>query len=65
VSGAATPSSGGDAMGSSASNTAGVLVRGIDPESIGQVIDLEKNIEVGEFEYLTSPRSSRQLPPTR
>ena len=43
--GKATPVAGGDAMGSSASNTAGTLVRGIDPKTICDVIDLEKNIE--------------------
>lgn len=53
--GAATPVVAGDAMGSSNSNTAGVLLRGIDPESIGNVIELKKNIEVGKFEYLTDP----------
>lgn len=61
--GAATPVVAGDAMGSSASNTAGALVRGIDPETIGQVIDLKQNIEVGKFEYLTSPEKLAALPP--
>lgn len=60
--GKATPVVGGDAMGSSASNTAGALVRGIDPETIGDVIDLEKNIEVGRFEYLTDPSKLANLP---
>ncbi len=61
--GKATPVVGGDAMGSSASNTAGVLVRGIDAKTIGDVIDLEKNIEVGQFEYLTTPEKLTELPP--
>jgi lipoprotein-releasing system permease protein len=61
--GAATPVVAGDAMGSSASNTAGALVRGIDPETIGQVIDLKQNIEVGKFEYLTTPEKLAALPP--
>ena len=61
--GRATPVVGGDAMGSSASNTAGALVRGIDPQTIGDVIDLAKNIEVGQFEYLTSPEKLTELPP--
>jgi lipoprotein-releasing system permease protein len=61
--GAATPVVAGDAMGSSASNTAGTLVRGIDPDSIGDVIDLEKNIEVGRFEYLTDTEALANLPP--
>ncbi|HEY4118343.1 MAG TPA: ABC transporter permease [Byssovorax sp.] len=61
--GAATPVVGGDAMGSSASNTAGVLVRGIDPDSIGKVVDLKKNIEVGAFDYLLDPEKLVSLPP--
>jgi lipoprotein-releasing system permease protein len=61
--GAATPVVAGDAMGSSSSNTAGALVRGIDPETIGQVIDLRKNIEVGRFEYLEDPDKLANLPP--
>jgi len=60
--GKATPVVGGDAMGSSASNTAGALVRGIDPATINQVIDLDKNIESGRFEYLTDPAKLAELP---
>jgi lipoprotein-releasing system permease protein len=60
--GAATPVVAGEAMGSSASNTAGSLVRGIDPDSISQVIDLVKNIEVGKFEYLREPEKLTSLP---
>jgi lipoprotein-releasing system permease protein len=52
---AATPVVTGEAMASSQSNTAGVLIRGIDPDSIGSVIDLVKNIEVGKFDYLSDP----------
>jgi lipoprotein-releasing system permease protein len=59
---AATPVAGGEAMASSASNTAGVLLRGVDPESIGTVIDLMRNIEVGRFEYLTDPQALADLP---
>ncbi len=66
--GAATPVVAGDAMGSSNSNTAGVLVRGIDPETIGQVIDLRENIKfenggVGKWEYLEDPEKLVTLPP--
>lgn len=61
--GAATPVVAGDAMGSSASNTAGALVRGIDTQTIGQVIDLRDNIEVGRFEYLDEPEKLANLPP--
>jgi len=61
--GHATPVVTGDAMSSSATNTAGTLVRGIDPESIGDVINLKKNIEVGRFAYLTNPERLLKLPP--
>jgi lipoprotein-releasing system permease protein len=50
-------------MASSSSNTSGALVRGIDPGSIGNVIDLLKNIEVGKFEYLEHPEKLTRLPP--
>jgi len=52
---AATPVVTGEAMASSQSNTAGVLLRGVDPASIGSVIELVKNIEVGKFDYLADP----------
>jgi lipoprotein-releasing system permease protein len=52
---AASPVVTGEAMASSQSNTAGVLIRGIEPASIGSVIDLVQNIEVGRFEYLSDP----------
>jgi len=60
--GAATPVAAGEAMGSSASNTAGALVRGIDTNTIGQVIDLRNNIEVGKFEYLDDLETLANLP---
>jgi lipoprotein-releasing system permease protein len=60
---AVTPVVSGEAMASSPANTAGVLVRGIDSESIGSVIDLLKNIEVGKFDYLKDPQRLLQLPP--
>jgi lipoprotein-releasing system permease protein len=60
---AATPVAGGEAMASSSSNTAGVLLRGIDPNSIGDVIDLKKNIEVGRWAYLTDWKRLAELPP--
>jgi lipoprotein-releasing system permease protein len=61
--GAATPVVGGEAMASSASNTAGALVRGIDPDTIGTVIDLKDNIEVGKFEYFLHPAKLLELGP--
>ena len=59
---AATPVVRGEGMASSSSNTSGALVRGIDPGSIGNVIDLLKNIEVGKFEYLENPDKLTRLP---
>jgi lipoprotein-releasing system permease protein len=61
--GAATPVAGGDAMASSATNTAGVLMRGIDPASVADVINLKKNIEYGKFDYLASPERILKIPP--
>ncbi len=60
--GAATPVVAGDAMSSSASNTAGVLVRGIDPDTIGTVIDLKKNIDLGKFDYLLDTEALANIP---
>jgi lipoprotein-releasing system permease protein len=60
---AATPVAGGEAMASSNSNTSGVLVRGVEPETVAQVIDLVSNIEVGDFDYLGQPERLIDLPP--
>ena len=59
----ATPVVHGEVMASSASNLAGVIVKGIDPESINDVIELAHNIEVGKFEYLVDPKALTHLPP--
>jgi lipoprotein-releasing system permease protein len=59
---AATPVVSGEVMISSPSNLAGVIVRGVDPKTIGSVIDLIKNIEVGSFDYLEYPDKLRHLP---
>jgi lipoprotein-releasing system permease protein len=53
----------GEAMASSSSNPAGALVRGIDPGSIGNVIDLVNNIEVGKLAYLEHPELLTTLSP--
>lgn len=52
----------GEVMITSSSNLAGVVVRGIDPGTIGTVIDLPTNIEVGKMEYLSSPEKLLHLP---
>jgi lipoprotein-releasing system permease protein len=63
----ATPLVQGELMASSASNLAGVIVHGIDPASIGDVIDLRKNIEAPQkvedkLAYLVDPEQLRRLP---
>jgi lipoprotein-releasing system permease protein len=60
---AATPITQGEVMISSNANLAGVIVRGIEPDTIGKVVDLPNNIEVGKLEYLTNPDKLRELPP--
>ncbi|MEO8877293.1 MAG: ABC transporter permease, partial [Polyangiaceae bacterium] len=61
---AATPVAQGEVMVSSASNLAGVIVRGVDPGTIGNVIELPNNIEVGKFDYLEHPEKLVHLPPS-
>ena len=60
---AATPVVHGEVMISSPSNLAGVIVRGVDPGSIGNVIELPNDIEVGKFTYLEHPELLRRLAP--
>jgi lipoprotein-releasing system permease protein len=60
---AATPVVSGEVMVSSPSNLAGVIVRGVDTKTIGNVIELLNNIEVGSFAYLEDPERLRHLPP--
>lgn len=60
---AVTPVVAGEAMASSNANTAGALVRGIDPDTIGDVIDLVKNIEYGKLDYLIDEDKLARLPP--
>ncbi len=59
----ATPVVSGEVMMSSPSNLAGVMVRGIEPDTIGNVIDLKSNIEIGDFKYLEDPERLRHLGP--
>jgi lipoprotein-releasing system permease protein len=56
-----------EVMASSASYLAGVIVHGIDPGSIGTVIDLRKNIEApvkvtDKLAYLEHPERLRHIP---
>jgi lipoprotein-releasing system permease protein len=63
----ATPVVQGEVMASSASNLAGVIVHGIDTSTIGNVIDLRKNIEApvkvdDKLAYLENPELLRNIP---
>jgi lipoprotein-releasing system permease protein len=60
---AATPVVQSEVMVSSPSNLAGVIVHGIDPGTIGNVIELPKDIEVGKLGYLENPEKLVHLPP--
>ncbi len=64
---AATPVVQGEVMASSSSNLAGVVVHGIDTATIGEVIDLRKNIEApvrveDKLAYLENPDLLRHIP---
>jgi lipoprotein-releasing system permease protein len=64
---AATPVAQGEVMASSTSNLAGVIVHGVDPLTIGSVIDLRKNIEApvkveDKLAYLEDPERLRDIP---
>jgi lipoprotein-releasing system permease protein len=63
----ATPVVQGEVMASSSSNLAGVVVHGVDPATIGDVIDLRKNIEApahvaDKLAYLEDPSLLRHIP---
>jgi lipoprotein-releasing system permease protein len=59
---AASPIAAGEVMASSSTNTAGVVLRGVDLPSIPEVIDLAANIQVGRLEYLGDERQLADLP---
>jgi lipoprotein-releasing system permease protein len=58
----AAPFVGGEVMLSSASNLATAVLRGIDPERVGQVNDLPRNLTSGRLEYLSHPEKLLDLP---
>src|SRR5262249_45620086 len=43
------------------SNRAGVILKGIDPATSGQVTDLQKNLDVGALDYLSDPEKLRHV----
>lgn len=53
----------GEVMLSSASNLATAVLRGIEPERIGKVNDLPKNLKSGSLDYLLHPEKLLTLPP--
>jgi len=60
---AAAPYVTGEVMVTSASNLAGAVLRGIDPASASEVIDLEANLVHGRLDYLSDPELLLDLPP--
>jgi lipoprotein-releasing system permease protein len=59
----ASPYVSGEVMLSSASNLATAVLRGVEPESVGKVNDLPKNLKTGKLEYLEHPERLLDLPP--
>jgi lipoprotein-releasing system permease protein len=51
-----------EVMISSQSNLSGVVLKGIDPATVGKVTDLEKNTRVGGLDYLQNPEKLLQVP---
>jgi lipoprotein-releasing system permease protein len=59
----ASPYVSGEVMISSASNLSGAVLRGIDPDTVSQVTDLERNLRRGRMAYLRDPAQLVDLPP--
>jgi lipoprotein-releasing system permease protein len=52
---AASPYAQGEVMVTSATNLSGAVLRGIDPETVGEVTDLPRNLTHGDLSYLSHP----------
>ncbi len=61
---AATPYVQGEVMITSATNLGGAVLRGIDPETIGRVTDLPRNMRHGQLDYLSHPERLLRLRPS-
>ncbi len=48
-----------EAMIGSQTNVSVVVLKGIDPATVAQVTDLEKNLDVGDLDYLSDPEKLR------
>ncbi|HEY2734903.1 MAG TPA: ABC transporter permease [Polyangiales bacterium] len=59
----ASPYVSGEVMLSSASNLGTALLRGVEPESVGKVNDLPKNLKSGSLDYLDHPEKLLDLAP--
>ncbi len=51
-----------EAMASSPSNLNGVVLHGVDPREVTQVLDVPKLVEAGDFAYLETPEKLLDLP---
>lgn len=51
-----------EAMASSPSNLNGVVLHGVDPREVPQVLDVPRLVEAGDFAYLENPEKLLQLP---
>ncbi len=52
-----------EAMASSPSNLNGVVIHGVDPQEVTQVLDVPKLVEAGDFAFLEAPEKLLDLPP--
>ena len=59
----ASPFVNGEVMVSSASNLGTAILRGVEPESVGKVNDLPKNLKSGSLDYLDHPEKLLELAP--
>jgi lipoprotein-releasing system permease protein len=59
----ASPFVSGEVMVSSASNLGTAILRGVEPESVGRVNDLPKNLKSGSLDYLDHPEKLLELAP--
>src|SRR5260370_20110255 len=58
---AVTPFISNEVMIASASNLSGVVLKGVDPATVGRVTDLVRNLGVGGLDYLEHPEKLRGM----
>jgi lipoprotein-releasing system permease protein len=59
----ATPFTLNEVMVSSESNLSGVVLKGIDPQTVNSVTEIGKNVEEGDLSWLDSPAKIPLVPP--